>query len=50
MELTPKLNENVMEAISEALKGLKPRPAVDRVLTARLTGKWGHYCQVLLKY
>jgi hypothetical protein len=50
MELTPKLNENVMDAISEALKGLKPRPAVDRVLTARLTGKWGHYAQVLLTY
>ena len=50
MELTPKLNENVMDAISEALKGLKPRPAVDRVLTARLTGKWAHYAQVLLAY
>jgi hypothetical protein len=50
MELTPKLNENVMDAIAEALKGLKPRPAVDRVLTARLTGKWGHYAQVLLTY
>jgi hypothetical protein len=50
MELTPKLNEKVMEAIAEAIKGLKPRPAVDRVLTARLTGKWMHYCQVLLTY
>ena len=50
MELTPKLNENVMDAIAEALKHLKPRPAVERVLTARLTGKWAHYCQVLLAY
>jgi hypothetical protein len=39
-----------MDAIGEAIKGLKPRPAVDRVLTARLTGKWTHYAQVLLAY
>jgi len=50
MALTPKLNENVMDAIAEALKSLKPRPAVDRVLTARLTGKRAHYCQILLAY
>jgi hypothetical protein len=50
MELTPKLNEQVMDAIAEAIKGLKPRPAVDRVITARLTGKWTHYVQVLLTY
>ena len=48
--MTPKLNERVMDAISEAIKGLKPRAAVDRVLTARLTGKWTHYAQVLLAY
>lgn len=50
MELTPKLQENVMAAIAEAIKGMKPRPAVDRILAARTTGKWGHYCQVLLAY
>jgi hypothetical protein len=48
--MTPKLNERVMDAIGGAVKGLKPRPAVDRVLTARLTGKWTHYAQVLLVY
>ena len=50
MELTPKLNESVMKAIQAALKDAKPRPAVDRILTARLTGKWTHYVQVLLAY
>jgi hypothetical protein len=50
MELKGKLNAQVMAAIAEALKDLKPRPAVDRVLTARLSGKWQHYCQVLLTY
>jgi len=48
--MTPKLTEKVMDAIGEAIKGIKPRPAVDRVLTARLTGKWTHYVQVLLGY
>ena len=48
--MTPKLNERVMDAIGEAIKGLKPRPAMDRVLTARLTGKWTHYAQVLLTF
>jgi hypothetical protein len=48
--MTPKLNERVLDAIGEAVKGLKPRPAVDRVLRARLTGKWTHYAQVLLAY
>lgn len=48
--MTPKLNERVMDAIGEAIKGLKPRPTVDRVLTARLAGKWTHYAQVLLAY
>jgi len=48
--MTPKLSEKVMDAIGEALKRLKPRPVVDRVLTARLTGKWTHYAQVLLAY
>ncbi len=50
MELTPKLNEKVMAAISKALKGLSPRPAVDRIVTARTSGKWTHYVQVLLAY
>jgi predicted transcriptional regulator len=50
MELTPKLNEQVMDAISEAIKEIRPRPAVDRILTARVTGKWTHYVQVLLAY
>ena len=48
--MTPKLNEKVMDAIGTAIKVLKPRPAVDRVLTARLTGMWTHYAQVLLAY
>ena len=48
--MTPKLTEKVMDAIGEAIKGVKPRPAVDRVLTARLTGKWTHYAQALLAY
>jgi hypothetical protein len=48
--MTPRLSERVMDAIGDAIKGLKPRPAVDRVLTARLTGKWTHYAQVLLAY
>jgi hypothetical protein len=48
--MTPKLNERVMDAIAEAIKGLKPRPVVDRVLTARVSGKWSHYAQVLLTY
>jgi len=48
--MTPKLSEKVMDAIGEALKGLKPRPAVDRVSTTRLTGEWTRYVQVLLAY
>jgi len=28
-----------MDAIGEAMKGLKPRPAVDRIVTVCLTGK-----------
>jgi hypothetical protein len=48
--MTPKLNERVMNVIGGTVKGLKPRPAVDRILTARLTGKWTHYAQVLLAY
>jgi hypothetical protein len=50
MELTPKLNESVMKAIQAALKDVKPRPAVDRLLAARVTGKWAHYCQFLTEY
>jgi hypothetical protein len=34
MELTPKLSGKEMDAISKAIKGLTPRPAVDRLLAA----------------
>ena len=40
MELTPALKEKVEKAIQAALKDVKPRPAVDRLLAARVTGKW----------
>jgi hypothetical protein len=50
MELTPALKVKVEKAIQAALKDVKPRPAVDRLLTARLTGKWQHYCQFLTEY
>ncbi|MGB8789314.1 MAG: hypothetical protein WCC98_16750 [Candidatus Acidiferrales bacterium] len=50
MELTPALKEKVEKAIQAALKDVKPRPAVDRLLTARVTGKWAHYCQYLTEY
>lgn len=42
--------EKLLDAVSKALKDVKPRPAVDRILTARTTGKWTHYAQVLLAY
>jgi hypothetical protein len=50
MELTPALKAKVEKAIQAALKDVKPRPAVDRLLTARVTGKWKHYCQYLTEY
>jgi hypothetical protein len=50
MELTPALKAKVEKAIQAALKDMKPRPAVDRLLTARVTGKWKHYCQYLTEY
>jgi hypothetical protein len=50
MELTPALKEKVEKAIQAALKDVKPRPAVDRLLTARVTGKYAHYCQYLTEY
>jgi hypothetical protein len=50
MELTPKLSEKVMDAIRAALKDVKPRPAVDRLLATRMSGKWKHYCQYLSEY
>ena len=50
MELTPALKEKVEKAIQAALKDVKPRPAVDRLLAARVTGKWAHYCQYLSEY
>jgi hypothetical protein len=48
--MTPKQDTQIKDAIGKALKGLTPRPAVDRVLVARLTRKWTHYVQVLLAY
>jgi hypothetical protein len=50
MELAPKLNEKVMAAIQIALKDAKPRPAVDRLVAARTTGKYARYCQFLTEY
>jgi hypothetical protein len=50
MELTPALNERVMKAVQATLKDVKPRPSVDRLVAARTTGKWGHYCQFLTEY
>jgi hypothetical protein len=50
MKLTPALEKKVMEAIQVALKEVKPRPAVDRLLTVRTSGKWKHYCQFLTEY
>lgn len=50
MKLTAALNEKVTKAIQEALKEVKPRPAVDRLVAARVTGKWAHYCQFLTEY
>jgi hypothetical protein len=50
MKLTPALEKKVTEAIQAALKDVKPRPAVDRLLAARTSGKWKHYCQFLTEY
>jgi hypothetical protein len=50
MELTPALKEKVEKVIQAALKDVKPRPAVDRLLAARVTGKYAHYCQFLTEY
>jgi hypothetical protein len=50
MELTPALKEKVGKAIQAALKDVKPRPAVDRLLTARVTGKYSPHCQYLTEY
>ena len=50
MKLTPALEKKVMEAIQAALKDAKPRPAVDRLLAARTSGKWKHYLQFLTEY
>ena len=50
MELTPALKERVEKAIQATLKDMEPRPAVDRLLTARVTGKLAHYCQFLTEY
>lgn len=50
MELSPALKAKVEKAIHAALKDAKPRPAVDRLVAARITGKWAHYCQFLTEY
>lgn len=50
MKLTPSLDKKVTEAIQAALKDVKPRPAVDRLLAARTSGKWKHYVQLLTEY
>jgi hypothetical protein len=50
MKLTPALEKRVTEAIRAALKDAKPRPAVDRILAARTSGKWKHYVQFLTEY
>lgn len=50
MELTPALKEKVEKAIQAALRDVKPRPVIDRLLTARVTGKWAHYVQYLTEY
>jgi hypothetical protein len=47
---SPAMQKKVQAAIQAALKETKPRPAVDRVLTVRATGKWTHYAQLLLAY
>jgi hypothetical protein len=50
MKLTPALNEKVMKAVEAALRDVKPRPAVDRLVAARVSGKWSHYAQFLSEY
>lgn len=47
---TPALQKKVEEAIHAAIKELKPRPSVDRVLIARTSGEYVHYAQVLLTF
>jgi hypothetical protein len=48
--MTSKQEKTILDAVGKGLKDAKPRPAVDKVLTARLTGKWTHYAQILLAY
>jgi hypothetical protein len=50
MELTPALKAKVEKAIQAALKDVKPRPAVDRLVACRVTGKYARYCQFLTEY
>ncbi len=51
MKLTPALQEKVEKAIQAALRDVKPRPVVDRLVAARVTGKkWVKYCQFLTEY
>ncbi|HET6145181.1 MAG TPA: hypothetical protein VFE02_16850 [Candidatus Acidoferrales bacterium] len=47
---TPALQKKVEEAIRTATKEFNPRPAVDRVLIARTSGKYIHYAQILLTF
>jgi hypothetical protein len=44
---TPAMQKKVEAAVQVALKEVKPRPAVERVLTVLATGNWTHYAQLL---
>lgn len=50
MELKTGLNERVLAAVTKAIAGLKPRPAVDRMTAYRLSKKYNSYAQYLLAY
>jgi hypothetical protein len=50
MELKTGLNARVLAAVTKAIAGLKPRPAVDRMTAYRLSKKYNSYAQYLLAY
>jgi hypothetical protein len=50
MELKTGLNGRVLAAVTKAIAGLKPRPAVDRMTVYRLSKKYNSYAQYLLAY
>jgi hypothetical protein len=50
MELKTGLNGRVLAAVTKAIAGLKPRPAVDRMTAYRLSKKYNSYAQYLLAY